>query len=242
MTIPVLKPIAQSNAFRLDRPKFDRTVRDAHAQFLHDKAKTIARGQDVLFHGTRHRERVLESGFLRPSPASQAVAFSRSPRVAAHFATLPRDDDEGVGAILVFDQSSLKTQYKLECIADGWVTDASEFNEFWRAEHDEFEEHVFARDVEIAPHLIAMISTPIASLSHKQRAVNRAMELRFDQETADCSCGARWRSCSDCRAEAADKKAEQLERAYPGISTLWRSDTARRRRVFSASRSFIRLT
>ena len=60
------------------------------------------------------------------------------------------------------------------------------------------------------------------SLSHKQRAVNRAMELRFDHKSADCSCGARWRSCSDCRAEAAKKKAEQLERAYPGISTLWR--------------------
>jgi hypothetical protein len=99
---------------------------------------------------------------------------------------LPRDDDEGVGAILVFDRSSLKTRYKLECIDNGWATDASEFNEFWRAMHDEFEEHVFARDVEIALHLIAMISTPIASLSHKQRAVNRAMELRFDHKTADC--------------------------------------------------------
>jgi len=222
MTIPVLKAVALSNTFRLERPKFDRAGRDAHAEFLYDKAKTIARGQDVLFHGTRHRERVLESGFLRPSPASQAVAFSRSPRVAAHFATLPRDDDEGGGAILVFDRSSLKTHYKLECIADGWVADPSEFNESSRAERDEFEEHVFARDVEIAPHLTGMISTPIVSLSHKQRAVNRAMELRFDLETAYCSCGARWRTCSDCRAEAADKKAEQLERAYPGISTLWR--------------------
>ena len=37
-------------------------------------------------------------------------------RVAAHFATLPRDDDEGAGAILVFDRSSLNTRYKLECI------------------------------------------------------------------------------------------------------------------------------
>jgi hypothetical protein len=134
----------------------------------------------------------------------------------------PRREAEGHVAILVFDRSSLKTHYKLECIADGWVADSSEFNEFWRAENDEFEEHVFARDVEIAPHLIAMISTPIASLSHKQRAVNRAMELRFDEETADCGCGVRWRTCSDCRAEAADRKAEQLERAYPGISTLWR--------------------
>jgi hypothetical protein len=135
---------------------------------------------------------------------------------------LPRDDEEGGGAILVFDRSSLKTRYKLECIVDGWVADPSEFNEFWRAEHDEFEECVVGRDVEIAPHLIAMISTPNASLSNKQRAVSRAMELRFDQEAADCNCGARWRTCSDCRAERAAKKAYQLERAYPGISMLWR--------------------
>jgi hypothetical protein len=226
MTIPVLKRVPVSNSFRLDRPKFNPSERDAHAQFLYDKAKTIARGQDVLFHGTRHRERVLESGFLRPSPASQAVAFSRSPRVAAHFATLPRDDDEGVGAILVFDRPSLKTRYKLECIDNGWATDASEFNEFWMDKHDEFEEHVFARDVEIAPHLIAMISTPIVSLSHKQRAVNRAMQLRFDQETADLQLRRAMSIRSRLHTKTSEKKAEQLERAYPGISTLWRDGAA----------------
>ena len=140
--------------------------------------RPIARGQDVLFHGTRHRERVLESGFLRPSPASQAVALSRSPRVAAHFATLPRDDDEGAGAILVFDRSSLKTQYKLECIADGWVADPSEFNEFSRAEHDEFEEHVFARDVEIAPHLVLDGIAFKAQVAHAQLCHSRMPYIR----------------------------------------------------------------
>jgi hypothetical protein len=226
MTIPVLKPHAHSNAFRLERPKFDRAVRDAQARSLYEKARAIARGQYVLFHGTRHRERVLESGFLRPSPASQAVAFSRSARVAAHFATLPRDDDEGVGAILVFDRASLKTRYRLECIADGWVADPSEFNELWRAAHDEFEECVFARNVLIAPHLIAMIATPISSLSHKQRAVNRAMQLRFDQETADLQVRRAMSIISRLHTKTSEKKAEQLERAYPGISTLWRDGAA----------------
>jgi len=47
------------------------------------------------------------------------------------------------------------------------------------------------------------------------------MELQLARDTADCSCGTRWRTCSDCRAEQAEKKAEQLERAYPGISRLW---------------------
>src|SRR5580700_3575759 len=89
MTIPVLKLDPQSNSFRLDRPKFDPAERNAHAQFLCGKAKTIARGQDVLFHGTGHRERVLESGFLRPSRASQAVAFSRSARLGSPHTSPP---------------------------------------------------------------------------------------------------------------------------------------------------------
>jgi hypothetical protein len=125
MLIAVRKPVAQSNAFRLDRPKFNRAESEAHAQFLCDRAKTIGRGLDVLFHGTRNRERILESGFLRSPRTTHAVSFGRSPKVAAHVATLPREDDEGTGAILVFDRSSLKTRFKLECIDDGWTTDAS---------------------------------------------------------------------------------------------------------------------
>ena len=152
MTIPVLQPLAQPNVFRRGQPKFDRAVRDAQARFLCEKTRTFARGLDVLFHGTRYRESVLASGFLKISRCSQSVAFTRSPAVAAHFATLPHDDDEGVGAILVFDRASLKTRYRLECIADGWVADPSKFNEFWRAAHDESEECVFARNVVIAPH------------------------------------------------------------------------------------------
>jgi len=44
--------------------------------------------------------------------------------------------------------------------------------------HDEFEEHVFARDVEIALHLIAMISTPIASL-RTSSSMGRAIVSAF---------------------------------------------------------------
>ena len=43
------------------------------------------------------------------------------------------------------------------------------FNEFSRAERDEFEERVFARDVEIAPHTIGMISTPIVPVTQTVR-------------------------------------------------------------------------
>jgi hypothetical protein len=74
--------------------------------------------------------------------------------------------------------------------------------------------------VEIAPHLIGIVSTPIASLSHKGRAVKRAKGLRLAEETA------RWRTCSDCKGERAEKTAEQLERAYPGISKLWHGSSS----------------
>jgi hypothetical protein len=102
------------------------------------------------------------------------------------------------------------------------MADPSEFNEFWRARHEECEEYVFACCVEIAPHLIGVISTPTASLSRKQRAANWARELRFEQEAARWSCGARLRTCPNSRAAATEKKAGQLEQAYPGISSLWR--------------------
>jgi len=42
----------------------------------------------------------------------------------------PRDDDEGSGAILIFDRASLKTRYKLECHADQCWRDGKIVNEF----------------------------------------------------------------------------------------------------------------
>lgn len=221
MTIAVPKPTLQPNLFILGRPKFDLVAARAQGRSLAKNARAFARGQDVLFHGTRYQERVLASGILKFPPGGQTVSFTRSPDVAAYWATLPRDDDEGGGAVLVFDRASLRARYKLECIDDSWTTDPSEFNEFWRAAHDEFEEQSWGRNVEIAPHLIGLISAPITILSHKGRAIKRAMELQFARDTADCGCGARWQTCTDCRAEKAKKKGEQLERAYPGISRLW---------------------
>jgi hypothetical protein len=134
---------------------------------------------------------------------------------------LPRDDDERAGAVLVFDRASLRARYKLECIDDSWQADPLEFNEFWRATHDEFEEQILGRHVEIAPHLIGLISASLEPLSPKGRAIKRAMELNVARETAECICGARWQACADCKAEKAEKKAKQLEKAYPGISKLW---------------------
>ena len=156
MTIAVPKSAQQPNLFILDRPKYDHV--NEQTRFFREKARASARGQDVLFHGTRHRESVLASGILKFSSGGQTLSFTRSPDVAAYWAALPRDDDEGAGAVLVFDRASLRARYKLECIDDSWEADPSKFNEFWRAAaHDEFEEQVCSRNVEIAPHLIGLI-------------------------------------------------------------------------------------
>jgi hypothetical protein len=223
MTIAVPKPAQQPPQFILDRAKYDGV--EAQTQFFREKARALARGQDVLFHGTRYRESVLASGILRFPPGAQTLSFTRSPDVAAHWAALPRDDDEGAGAVLVFDRASLRARYKLECVDDSWEADPSEFNEFWRAKHDEFEEQVWGRNVEIAPHLIGLISAPIEPRSGKARAIKRAIELQRARDAAECVCGASWQTCPDCKAARAAKTAEHLEKTHPGISKLWRPTT-----------------
>ena len=60
------------------------------------QTRAIARGRDVLYHGTRYRELILASGLLALSN-SGGVYFTRDVETAVHWATLPRDD-EGEGA------------------------------------------------------------------------------------------------------------------------------------------------
>lgn len=210
MTISVLASEADLNSPCAEPPEIAEDARRAVARSLSTKAREIARGRDALFHGTRYRGLILASGFLKFSEvAPNCVSFSRSPEVAAFSATLPRDDDEGSGAILIFDRASLKTRYKLECHADHWLRDGQIVNEF--------EECVYVRDVEIAPHLIGLISTPIATLPPKARAVKRAVELRVALAAGDCSCGMRWKTCTKCKVKKFAKTAAHLERAHPGI-------------------------
>jgi hypothetical protein len=141
------------------------------------------------------------------------VCFSRSPEVTAFSATLPREDDEGSGAILIFDRASLKTRYKLECYADRWLGDGQIVNEF--------EERVYLRDVEIGSHLIGLVSAPKANLTSKARAFRRAAAIRLAREAADCSCGVGRNRCAKCKKKQLEEVAEQLERTHPGISELW---------------------
>lgn len=56
-------------------------------------ARKIGRGRDVIYHGTRAPEKVLRSGKLIPNGGG--VSFSRSPKVAAHFAYLVASERDG---------------------------------------------------------------------------------------------------------------------------------------------------
>jgi hypothetical protein len=195
-------------------PEIDEAGR-ADRQALSAMARKIARGHDALFHGTRYWGLIFASGFLKAAEVGpNCVCFSRSPEVAAFSATLPRDDDEGSGAILIFDRASLKTRYKLECYADGWLRDGQIAHEF--------EERVYVRDVEIGSHLIGLVTAPKASLTSKARAFRRAAAQRLALEAADCSCGMRSNTCAECKKKQFEEAAEQLERTHPGISEWWR--------------------
>src|SRR4051794_38878619 len=80
------------------------------------------------------------------------VCFSRSPEVAAYWADVPRDDDEGRGAVFVFDRCSLATRYRLEPFHDP-IWDTPTFR------NDEMEERVWLTNIAIAPHLMGFVET-----------------------------------------------------------------------------------
>jgi hypothetical protein len=182
------------------------TPDNPEARALVKMARQIARGRDVLFHGTRFRNSILASGILKFSESgSFGVSFSRSPAVAAYWASLLRDDDEGNGAIFIFDRRSLQSRYKLECHADSF------------ARINEFEERVVARNVEIAPHMIGLVALPMVRQRSEARATARAARMQVDQTAADCSCGMRWNTCSDCLEEQHLKILDQLRRTYPNV-------------------------
>ena len=98
-------------------------------------ARTIGRGHDAIYHGTRHLPLVLRSGKLFPSGVGDpAVFFTRSPEVAAYWAgMMGREIDQFSGGILVLNRASLVQNYRLE---------PSRYAEDWK--YDEREESVWA--------------------------------------------------------------------------------------------------
>jgi hypothetical protein len=101
-------------------------------------ARKLATNRDVLYHGTRYRHSILKMEVLfRPEvgDAVFAVSLTRSPEVAAYWALLKRDNDEGRGSIFVFDRQSLASRYKIQFNPEVyWLSDTTF--------HDEAEEQI----------------------------------------------------------------------------------------------------
>lgn len=98
----------------------------------------------MLFHGTRYPHALLQSNPIRlPSSGYQMVSLTRDRRVATHWARLPRDDDEGIGAVLLLDRDKLRARYRISPFRDeAWHQGAS------RLDGDEAEEIVLGRQID----------------------------------------------------------------------------------------------
>jgi hypothetical protein len=101
------------------------------------------------------------------------VSFTRSPEVAAYFALLERDDDEGRGSVFIFDRQSLERRYKVEANPEvDWHTKT--------LFHDEAEEDIWANVIDIGNHLIGLVSGPTCCRSHKHKTLNREYRAEIE--------------------------------------------------------------
>jgi hypothetical protein len=119
------------------------------------QARAIANVRNVFYHGTRYTQSILDSGVLfRARIGEQKVCLTRRAEVAAYWAMLRRDDDEGRGSIFIFERRSLERRYKI-CAnpAPYWLTKTTF--------HDEAEEEIWDNVVDIRSHLIELIFGPI---------------------------------------------------------------------------------
>jgi hypothetical protein len=118
------------------------------------QARAIANARNVLYHGTRYTQSILDSGVLfRAHIGEQKVCLTRSAEVAAYWAMLRRDDDEGRGSIFIFNRRSLERRYKI--IANPkpyWLTRVTF--------HDEAEEEIWDDVMNVHIHLIDLTFGP----------------------------------------------------------------------------------
>jgi len=73
-------------------------------QRLVQLSRKLAGRRPVLFHGTYPKSIACSGMLLFATAGDPVVCFSRSVEVAAYWADMPRDDDEGRGAVFVFDR------------------------------------------------------------------------------------------------------------------------------------------
>jgi hypothetical protein len=103
-----------------------------------------------LYHGTCFPNSILSSGVIRFARIGDpAVSLTRDKRVAHRFASMPRDDAEKTGAILILDWDSLRCRYRIEPFNYGM--DAC----YGYGHREESEEAIWERDVnDLHRHLV----------------------------------------------------------------------------------------
>jgi hypothetical protein len=109
-------------------------------------SRKIGRGRDAIYHGTRHLPIVMRAGKLHPPSSDNAVFFTRSPEIAAYWASfMGYEADQFSGGVLVLDRASLARSYRLEL---------TRYAEDWT---DEREESIWGRVVNFRRHLIGVV-------------------------------------------------------------------------------------
>jgi hypothetical protein len=103
------------------------------------------------------------------------VSLTRSAEVAAYWALLERDNDEGRGAILIFDRQSLERRYKVEPNPEAYWHTNTLF-------HDEAEEEIWDDVIDIGNHLVGFVSGPSARGARRMPTLNRRRRTILNRE------------------------------------------------------------
>src|SRR6516225_10486897 len=106
-------------------------------------------------------------------PAIPRCRSRAPPEVAAYWALLERDYDEGCGSVFIFDRQSLKRRYKVKANPEVYWHTKTLF-------HDEAEEEIWANVTDIGNHLIGLVSGPTGWRSHKHKTLNRKYSARIE--------------------------------------------------------------
>lgn len=125
---------------------------DSADQEFTNAIRDVARRQSVLFHGTSLGSLIARTDtLLYPNVGTPTISFTRSPETAVHFATLPKDFDDGMPTVLLFDWKSLRSRFRIEPYQYPPPENHKE-GKF------EMEEIIWRRDVtQVSRHLIAIV-------------------------------------------------------------------------------------
>ena len=159
---------APNKKVRVTHMKYSQAVRKLAAIAYHRSGQ-----RDVLYHGTRYARSILATDVLFCSDIVGQVCLTRSPEVAAYFAMLDRDDDEGCASILVLDRQSLKKVYELKPITEVFWHHATLF-------HDEAEEEIWDNVIGIRQHLVAVVAGRTNAITPKQKNRNQKNCTRIE--------------------------------------------------------------